>query len=86
MQPFRWAVVGAQILAYFLLLFSGGILAAFQRSGRLFGMTQATLLPWHRRLWWGLSALAWAFILALVLYFLNTSILLFSGFEFTIPD
>ncbi len=53
--------------------------AAGLPGGLLFGAAQGAMLPWHRRLWWGLSALAWALIAALALALQNTSAVMFGA-------
>lgn len=50
-------------------LFSGLLLGFL--GGLLFGIIQALFLPWHRRLWWAVSAMLWGLIGAAFLVFLN---------------
>ncbi len=69
-----WQVVLNLIARWSLL---GGLLAGLP-GGLLFGMVQARFLPWHQRLWWLLSALAWALIAALALTGYN-SLTAFAG-------
>ncbi len=41
-------------------------------AGLIFGLVQGYFLPWYRRMWWLLSALAWGVITALALYLVNS--------------
>lgn len=71
---FAWTAQGEAIGQWSL---ASGFVAGLL-GGLLFGMLQAALLPsqfpaWHRRLWWGISALAWAFAAALLLAAVNTA-------------
>ncbi len=64
---------GALIIQRWSLLV--GFLAGLP-GGLVFGMIQAYFLPWRKRTWWVLSAAAWGVIDALVLWGLNTLVIL----------
>jgi hypothetical protein len=49
--------------------------------GLLFGMAQSFLLPWRRRLWWALSALAWGILGAFALAMINSTAVLLAGLD-----
>lgn len=70
-----WLAVGRQ----FWWWSAAAGFAAGLPGGLLFGAAQSAMLPWHRRLWWGLSALAWALIAGLALALQNTSAVMFGG-------
>jgi hypothetical protein len=46
-------------------------------GGLIFGLIQAYFLPWHRRMWWGISSLGWALIGALLLALHNLLVFVF---------
>ncbi len=50
-------------------------------GGLLYGLIQSILLPWRRRLWWALSALAWAVMTAVVLALQNFSTVIWGGID-----